>query len=236
MCGNGVRTYFEFCDDDNDADGDGCSAGCTVETGFSCSEDANGLSHCADTCGDGVNNHAEEGRCDDNNFDSGDGCDQDCYIEEGWECTDQDTGFSHCIAVCGDSLLVGDEVCDDGNTDGGDGCSASCDAIEQGHVCDVADEPSECCTFEEGVEYAGTPITTLSDRDTPEQCCRACAATPSCDRWVLTQPGQGQLAYDCSLRKASANSGTDVLENLNQAPDFDMARLVSGIPTTGVQG
>ena len=37
VCGNGVRTAgAEACDDGNTAAGDGCSATCTVETGFSC--------------------------------------------------------------------------------------------------------------------------------------------------------------------------------------------------------
>ena len=37
VCGNGVVTAGETCDDGNTAAGDGCSATCTIETGYSCS-------------------------------------------------------------------------------------------------------------------------------------------------------------------------------------------------------
>ena len=32
-CGNGAREHGEACDDGNDADGDGCSSTCEVESG-----------------------------------------------------------------------------------------------------------------------------------------------------------------------------------------------------------
>ena len=35
-CGNGVITAPEACDDDNITDGDGCSATCTIEPGYTC--------------------------------------------------------------------------------------------------------------------------------------------------------------------------------------------------------
>ena len=37
ICGNGQRTYSEGCDDGNLIDGDGCSAQCSIESGFRCS-------------------------------------------------------------------------------------------------------------------------------------------------------------------------------------------------------
>lgn len=81
-------------------DGDGCSATCTVETGWSCTE-VNLLSVCSDICGDGVNNFPEEGRCDDNNFEDGDGCSRTCQIEEGWRCVDNAQKLSECFEVSG---------------------------------------------------------------------------------------------------------------------------------------
>ncbi|MDO8648199.1 MAG: myxococcus cysteine-rich repeat containing protein [Candidatus Peregrinibacteria bacterium] len=46
VCGNAKREYQEACDDDNTDSFDGCSATCTVERGFRCTEDANGKSTC----------------------------------------------------------------------------------------------------------------------------------------------------------------------------------------------
>jgi len=36
VCGDGIIEFGEQCDDNNTTSGDGCSANCTVETGFSC--------------------------------------------------------------------------------------------------------------------------------------------------------------------------------------------------------
>ena len=35
-CGNGFVEGGEACDDGNKINGDGCSAGCTIETGWTC--------------------------------------------------------------------------------------------------------------------------------------------------------------------------------------------------------
>ena len=36
VCGDGIRTRQEGCDDGNLVGGDGCSAGCVVEVGYGC--------------------------------------------------------------------------------------------------------------------------------------------------------------------------------------------------------
>ena len=53
-CGNGVIDAGEACDDINGTpvSGDGCSASCLVETGWSC--DSSSPSVCTITCGDGI--------------------------------------------------------------------------------------------------------------------------------------------------------------------------------------
>ncbi len=38
VCGDGIRAGTELCDDANDGDGDGCSAACTAEAGFVCTD------------------------------------------------------------------------------------------------------------------------------------------------------------------------------------------------------
>ena len=46
VCGNGLRTTAEGCDDGDLSNGDGCSGNCTVESGFVCSAKLNQLSSC----------------------------------------------------------------------------------------------------------------------------------------------------------------------------------------------
>lgn len=60
VCSDGVIAGAETCDDGGTTAGDGCSALCAIEPGYTC----NGApSSCATTCGDGVKAGAEE--CDD---------------------------------------------------------------------------------------------------------------------------------------------------------------------------
>jgi cysteine-rich repeat protein len=70
VCGDGVRSAGEGCDDGNMIDCDGCSAACTVESG----------------CGDGVRCGAEA--CDDGNALACDGCSPTCTVEIGARCGD----------------------------------------------------------------------------------------------------------------------------------------------------
>lgn len=73
-CGNGKKESPEGCDDVNTLSGDGCSATCTLETGYMCS---GGTVTQRDYCGPNVGDNilvtgVEE--CDDGNAVSGDGC------------------------------------------------------------------------------------------------------------------------------------------------------------------
>jgi len=54
-CGDGLPEGGEGCDDGNLVPGDGCSAGCQVETGYSCS----GAPSCCQKCGNGLAECAE---------------------------------------------------------------------------------------------------------------------------------------------------------------------------------
>lgn len=90
-CGDGILSNFEECDDGNKADGDACSAICTLpscgngkkEGGEECDdgndEDADGCTRSCRTaqCGDGVVQAGME-ICDDGNSIGGDGCQEDC--------------------------------------------------------------------------------------------------------------------------------------------------------------
>jgi cysteine-rich repeat protein len=132
-CGDGVLEGGEACDDGNGASGDGCSAACAIETGWSCS---GAPSACAPICGDGAIHGTEE--CDDGNAAAGDGCSEICSVETGWSCSGAP---SACGAICGDGTVTGAESCDDANVVAGDGCSDTC-SVETGWSCVGA--PSSC--------------------------------------------------------------------------------------------
>lgn len=90
VCGDSTPDPGEECDDGNLANGDGCSASCTVEPGSDCTEAMAGSpptpSACyVGTCGDAVQSDGET--CDDGNAVQGDGCDSACLVEAGFECT-----------------------------------------------------------------------------------------------------------------------------------------------------
>ena len=46
ICGNGIRTSLEGCDDGNLIPGDGCSSTCTVEPGYTCTDELRAKSEC----------------------------------------------------------------------------------------------------------------------------------------------------------------------------------------------
>ena len=128
ICGDGVDHHFYQCDDGNKASGDGCSSACQIETGWSCTDNANLLTTCTPICGDGLVLPVEQ--CDDNNLVSGDGCSSTCSIENGWYCVKVDPllHYSKCQTICGDSIVAGIETCDIGTQNGvaDSGCSEFC--------------------------------------------------------------------------------------------------------------
>ena len=144
ICGNGIRSTAESCDDNNTVGGDGCSATCQIEHGFHCVSTTDvvggsgigGLDKCRPICGDGKNiPWSTLDECDDNNTISGDGCSTACIIEPGYACSGGSMNAKDtCAPVCGDGLRVGTEACDDGNQVSFDGCDASC-SIESGFTC-----------------------------------------------------------------------------------------------------
>ncbi len=122
ICGNGVITDKEQCDDGNTQSGDGCDSTCQIEDGWACP--APGVHCIARQCGDGLVIGLEQ--CDDGNTADGDGCSASCKLEPGWACTTT-SGKSVCHqTVCGDGKQEGFEQCDDGNLIPYDGCSPTC--------------------------------------------------------------------------------------------------------------
>lgn len=121
-CGDGllIRDLNEACDDGNVLSGDGCSATCIIETGFSC---AGSPTICHSRCGDGVMVAKET--CDDANNEGGDGCSATCKRELGYTCKGAPS-VCEIIPYCGDAIKASTEECDDGNSTPGDGCTALC--------------------------------------------------------------------------------------------------------------
>jgi fibro-slime domain-containing protein len=125
VCGNGVLTKDEACDDGNTKSGDGCSKDCkAVEVGYICARPGQKCRAFA-RCGDGVVSGAEQ--CDDKNTDDGDGCSSHCKIELGYACTAAEGEKSSCTTTtCGDGVQEGVETCEDTNALPFDGCSELC--------------------------------------------------------------------------------------------------------------
>jgi cysteine-rich repeat protein len=135
-CGNGALDPGEQCDDGAKLGGDGCTAICQTEDGWTC---PNAGAACTMTvmCGDGRLQGAEV--CDDGNTTGGDGCAANCLaLDPGYECR---VPGRRCVPACGDGRLVGGEKCDDGNSTADDGCSPTC-LVEPGASC--TGTPSRC--------------------------------------------------------------------------------------------
>lgn len=94
-CGDGITSEgsWEECDDGNNNNNDGCSFACTVESGWNCEEDVNGLSHCS-ICGNAMKTSDEQ--CDDGNLINNDGCSSSCLVETFYSCYEDNNGKSHC--------------------------------------------------------------------------------------------------------------------------------------------
>jgi cysteine-rich repeat protein len=154
-CGDSVDLGFYECDDGNNIDGDGCSATCTIETGFVCMGGNNDISDkCNEICGDAIRIKTTTGvvggGCDDGNSLDYDGCSKLCAIEAGWICAGgSPTSLDVCTEICGDGKHMGKDACDDGNLVNGDGCDSTC-KLEHGYNCTggtryAADTCAEIC-------------------------------------------------------------------------------------------
>ena len=148
VCGDGVVSGDEECDDNNTVDGDGCSSTCVLENPICGDGIISGTESCDDSgesatcdadcsavaCGDNVTNVSAGEQCDDGNTIDGDGCSSTCTIE-----------------ACGNGVVDAGETCDDS------GESATCDAdcsvvacgdgmtnATAGEACDDSGESATC--------------------------------------------------------------------------------------------
>jgi len=197
VCGDGYLTSPEQCEDDNAANGDGCSSSCLREycgdgiINNDGTEDCEppGTALCTDacavrdpTCGDGYRTPPEQ--CEDGNVTDGDGCTSDCVPELCGDGVVNNDGTEDCeppgspvcteqcllrIAECGDGYVTAPEECDDSNMVEGDGCSPGC-LVEALPFCGdgMMDDGEDC---DDGNLDSGdgcSELCKLEDRNTPD--------------------------------------------------------------------
>ena len=105
-CGDGRRVGNEACDDGGTASGDGCSASCVVEPGWTCvGGSVRSNDTCTTLCGDG--NKAGSEACDDGNRVAFDGCSMNCdAIETGFACTGGNATAPDTCTACATSCAT----------------------------------------------------------------------------------------------------------------------------------
>lgn len=84
LCGDGIQTAVEDCDDGNHLNDDGCSSECVIEEGWNCFGGSLTQATQCGWCGDGLLEGGEA--CDDNNTIPGDGCSANCTVEPYYRC------------------------------------------------------------------------------------------------------------------------------------------------------
>ncbi len=122
VCGNSYREAGEDCDDGDTEEGDGCSASCQVEPGWTCDVSAE-PSACAPACGDGLTVADEP--CDGDDL-GGESCESLGYYGGTLACAGDCTfelGGCEAAGFCGDGIIHPErgEECD-GDTVPADAC------------------------------------------------------------------------------------------------------------------
>jgi len=215
VCGNGVLTSDETCDDGNTNDGDGCSANCQkIEDNYECRVPGK---PCTPICGDGKKVGGET--CDDGNTADGDGCSSTCQIEPGSACP---TPGQPCTkAKCGNGVKETGEQCDCG--DGtvavpsgcsgqnglfygdGKGCSKTCtkepncrDSSGKNQACttscgDGNIDPGEDC--DDGNQVSGDGCSSSCKKEDGF----VCTTTPQTDSSPCTNPANGTTCLEMPI-------------------------------------
>jgi fibro-slime domain-containing protein len=186
VCGNGILTSDEQCDDRNTVSGDGCSASCTNEPGWQC----NVGRACTGICGNSTRQGSET--CDDGDASAGDGCDDHCQVEPGWVCT----GTTCRVTTCGDGTTEGSEQCDDGANDKPyDGCykcqkEPSCTNAGCTSVCgDGIKFPDEAC--DDGNKRGGDGCSSTCTKESGFVCTDATVGTQSLELPIILRDFRG---------------------------------------------
>ncbi|WP_163870237.1 DUF4215 domain-containing protein [Myxococcus eversor] len=205
-CGNGTRETGEACDDSNKVSGDGCTATCTIEEGWSCEVPGQA---CVKLFGCGNGKVETPEQCDDRNVLSNDGCSETCTIEPGWNCPSVG-GRCH-AAKCNDGYRVGEEECEDGNVTPNDGCSPTC-KLEEGWKCPTVGAACAKTTCGDTV-IEGTEECDDGNKDMGDGCSPTCKREPRCANGVCQATcGDGIIlpndtSEQCDDGNARSNDG-----------------------------
>ncbi len=168
FCGDGRRDAAsgETCDDGNLNAGDGCSAVCRLEPGWTC---AGTPSICTSVCGDNIVVGAET--CDDGNTVT-----EICAYGQAscLVCSATCRSVPGATSFCGDGRrdAANGEACDDGDAASGDGCSSLC-RVEPGWTC--TGTPSVCTSVCGDGVLAGAETCDDGNTQSGDGCSAACA-------------------------------------------------------------
>lgn len=130
VCGDSAVGTGETCDDGNTTAGDGCSATCQREPGYSCMGTP---SACTFVCGNGMVEAVAGETCDDGNLAGGDGCSATCQRETGYYCTGAPSVCSPAAAnaecstarvITGATTITGENAGTGGPRPTGTGCGS----------------------------------------------------------------------------------------------------------------
>lgn len=237
VCGDGLVSQVEECDDGNEDPGDNCTNNCQLSR-----------------CGDGIV-HSTEESCDDGNDDEGDACSNDCQrscgdgMTEGpEECDDgNDSNNDRCLndcldASCGDGFAQDRvELCDDGNDSNNDGCLNNCVEAFCGdrtlwsgvEACDDGNDSNhDAClndcteaTCGDGFVRAGVEACDDGNSDDTDSCLNNCRAA-RCGDGVIG-PGEGcddgndDPTDDC-VACQPASCGDAVTQNNEECDDGNL--------------
>jgi fibro-slime domain-containing protein len=211
VCGDGVRTPSEACDDG--ANGIGCS-NCQLDAGWICPVEG---TQCIERCGDGLKVGTEE--CDDKNTANGDGCNAGCRVEPGFTCPN--VGNACDPAKCGNNTIEAGEGCDDNNTIGGDGCGPTC---QQEPVVTPGPNPTVDVFCGDGLITSGEVCDdgNTVDGDGCAADCKSVEAEWTCTDFVKLPPSVDLKVTYRDFKKQSSNGGHPDFEHDPYGSDRDV--------------
>jgi hypothetical protein len=180
-CDGAKHPTAEQCDDGNQLPGDGCSAECVIETGWTCE----GSPSVCRSCGDGVCSVGEDecscpepecagigtcgdGLCCPSRDENVCSCPDDCLEEDAVTCPDSyccpdERAAGNCEPDCG---MCGDHVCEPDK--GEDSCTCPGDCTDATSVCGN----QNCCNLSDpGEDIVNCPQDCCPDIPTPDGVC-----------------------------------------------------------------